>query len=259
MAFRAHLGPTLRAALPAAPDEIWRTLAELPPESVFAASRTTRTSVVHVAGAGRVVRKEWTWPRRRDRLKGALRTTWAARSPARREFEALARLVALPGGPFAPEPLGWAEHRERGVLRACLLVTREIAGATDLARWLVSARPGRARTKVLARLAQRVREMHEAGLADFEMHPRNVIVAPASGDVWKVDCAKQRQRSGAASRTDRTRDLAALDVGLVRLATAAERTGFLDAYGANRALVAAVERQRNRIDARESRLLPTPE
>ena len=259
MAFRAHLGPTLRAALAATPEEAWRALASLPAATQFASSRTTCTSAVEIPGAGRVVRKQWTWPRRRDRLKGALRTTWAVRSPARREFEALTRLVALPGGPFAPEPLGYAEHRERGVLRACVLVTREIAGATDLARWLVSTRPGRARAQVLARLARRTREMHEAGLADFEMHPRNVIVVPASGDVRKVDCAKQRRRAGAVSRADRARDLAALDVGLVRLATAAERTSFLAAYGVNPALLAAVERARTRIDARESRRLPTPD
>jgi hypothetical protein len=257
MAFTAHLGPALRAALPAAADEVWRTLAGLTAETVFAESRTTRTSLVRIGGAGRVVRKEWTWPRRRDRLKGALRTTWAARSPARREFEALARLAALRGGPFGPEPLAYAEHRVRGVLRACILVTREIAGAVDLARWLASTRPGRRRTAVLARLAQRVREMHDAGLADFEMHPRNVIVAAA--DVWKVDCAKQRRRRRAAPFADRARDLAALDVGLVRLATAAERDAFLAAYGANRALVAAVERRRTTIDAREARRLPRPE
>jgi hypothetical protein len=259
MAFRAHFGPTLRAALPAAAEEAWRSLTSLPATTEFAASRTTRTCAVEVPGAGRVVRKEWTWPRRRDRLRGALRTTWAARSPARREFDALARLVALPGGPFAPEPLGYAEHRERGVLRACVLVTREIAGATDLARWLVSARPGRARAHVLDRLAKRTREMHEAGLADFEMHPRNVIVVPASGDVRKVDCAKQRHRAGGVSLADRARDLAALDVGLVRLGTASERRSFFAAYGVNPALLAAVEGARERIDARESRRLPTPD
>ena len=140
MTFRTHLGPALGAVVSAAPDDAWRTLANLPAAAVFASSRTTHTTAVELTGLGRVVRKVWTWPRRRDRLKGALRTTWAARSPARRELEALERLHALPSGPFAPEPLGYAEYRESGVLRACILVTREIAGAADLA----NCRSGRA-------------------------------------------------------------------------------------------------------------------
>lgn len=253
LAFRARLGPELAASIPASPGLAWRTLLGFEPLAVHARSRTTETVTVAVTGLGRVVRKRWTWPRRRDRLKGALRTTWAARSPARREFEALARLRGLEDGPFAPEPLGYLEHREHGVLRACVLVTREVAGAEDLARWLVGAPPGRAREEILVRLAERVRAMHDAGLADLEMHPRNVLVVPSTGDVLKVDCAKQRRRAG---RDARARDLAALDVGLVRLARPAEREAFFRAYGPDPRLRALVERERLRIDARESRRLP---
>jgi hypothetical protein len=256
LAIRAHLGAALAASIPAAPGLAWRLLLELPAATVHAKSRTTETVSIDVPDLGRVVRKRWTWPRRSDRLKGALRTTWAARSPARREFEALARLHALAGGPFAPEPLGFLDHREHGVLRACVLVTREIEGAQDLAHWLVATPPGRARSTVLARLAERVREMHDAGLADFEMHPRNVLVVPATGSVLKVDCAKQRRRAG---RDARARDLAALDVGLVRLARPRERDAFLRTYGADEALRASIERERLRIDARESRRLPRAE
>jgi RIO-like serine/threonine protein kinase len=256
MGFRARLEPVLAAAVPSSPEAAWRRILDAPAVSVLARSRTTETVVATIDGFGRVVRKRWTWPRRRDRAKGALRTTWAARSPARREFEALARLVALPGGPFAPAPLGFLEERSHGVLRACVLVETEIDGAVDLARRLVDSSPGRARTRLLARLARRTREMHDAGLVDFDMHPRNVLVAPATDDVFKVDCAKQRLRGGPASERDRARDLAALDVGLTRLATDAERAAFFSAYGANRPLVEAVDRGRRRIDERESKRLP---
>jgi len=256
MGFLARLEPDLAAALPASAEAAWRRLCDASADVVFAKSRTTETAAVTIAGLGRVVRKRWTWPRRRDRVKGALRTTWAARSPARREFDALARLAALPGGAFAPAPLGFLEERGHGLLRSCVLVASEIDGAVDLARRLVDTRPGRARTRLLARLARRTREMHDAGIVDFEMHPRNVLAAPASDDVFKVDCAKQRVRSGPASERDRARDLAALDVGLVRLATDAERAAFFRAYGANPSLVEAVERGRRLIDARESKRLP---
>jgi hypothetical protein len=256
MGFSAHLEPVLAASVPSSPEAAWRLVDAAPTVDVFARSRTTETVVASIDELGRVVRKRWTWPRRRDRAKGALRTTWAARSPARREFDALARLVALPGGAFAPTPLGFLEERSHGVLRACVLVETEIEGAVDLARRLVESRPGRARTRLLARLARRTREMHDAGLVDFEMHPRNVLVAPATDDVFKVDCAKQRRRAGPASERDRARDLAALDVGLTRLATDDERTDFFREYGANRSLVEAVASGRRRIDARESRRLP---
>ncbi len=256
MGFAARLVPALAAAVSSSPDAAWRALFDAAALTTFAKSRTTQTAVVEVPGLGRVVRKTWTWPRRRDRAKGALRTTWAARSPARREFEALARLVVLADGPFAPTPLGYVEERRHGVLRSCLLVATEVAGAVDLASWLAATRPSATRTQVLARLARRVRRMHDAGLVDFEMHPRNVIVARDGRDVLKVDCAKQRRRRRDASRRDRARDLAALDVGLVRLATGDERAAFFDAYGADAALVAAAERARRTIDARESKRLP---
>lgn len=255
MGVRARLDPLVARALPEGGAEAWRTLAERPATHVFARSRTTDTAAVVLDGVGAVVRKRWTWPRRRDRLKGALRTTWAAQSPARREFDALSRLRALPGGPFAPEPLGWMEERTSGVLRACVLLTRAIDGAVDLAAWLVASKSSSRRTRTLTDLARRVRAMHDAGLADFEMHPRNVLVAP-DGATLKVDCAKQRVRAGAASTADRARDLAALDVGLVRLASREERDAFFGSYGADARLAEAVERARGRIDARESRRLP---
>src|SRR5687768_498697 len=125
MALRVRLEPALAAALPRAADAAWRAVAALEAASVFARSRTTETAAVVLGDAGRIVRKRWTWPRASDRLKGALRTTFAATSPARREFSALARLAALPGGAFAPEPLGFLEHREHGVLRSCVLLMRE--------------------------------------------------------------------------------------------------------------------------------------
>src|SRR5262245_53461571 len=123
MAFAMRLCPQLCRELPASAEAAWRLVEGLAPVALFARSRTTETAVVELAAAGRIVRKRWTWPRRRDRLKGALRTTFAARSPARREFEALARLAELG---FAPEPLGFLEQRSRGVLVACALLLAEM-------------------------------------------------------------------------------------------------------------------------------------
>jgi hypothetical protein len=128
------------------------------------------------------------------------------------------------------------------------------------------------RAQVLADLARRVRGMHDAGLADCEMHPRNVVVQPSLHRTWKIDVAKQRGYRGPAPRHAAIDDLACLDVGISRFATAAERRAFLAEYAANRTpangtdaatdsdvarLDAEVATRRMAHDARESARLPT--
>jgi hypothetical protein len=232
-------------------------IAGLSAMQVLARSRTTETTIVELPGGRRAVRKRWWWPRAADRAKGVFRTTVAARSPARREFEALTRLRALQSGAFAPRPLVFGEERTRGVLRACALVLDEIEDAVDLAVFLGDERSPRRRAAVLADLAARVRAMHDAGLVDRDLHPRNVLVA--GGRTWKVDCPKQRAGRGAAQTAPRLDDLAALDVGLVRLATPEERAAFLAAAlpeVPTASVLRALDRRRARIDARESKRLP---
>ena len=248
----------LRGGTPA--DEAAR-IDDLPVLRAFTRSRTTDAAVVDVPGFGPLVRKRRWWPRSSDRLKGAFRTTLVAPSPARREYDALLRLRALPSGPFAPEPLGVVEQRTRGVLEACTLLVEAIADVRDLAEFLAAERSEELRTAVLADLALRTREMHAAGLVDREHHPRNVLVAGRR--TWKVDCWKQRARRRPFGTRDVLTDVAALDVGLVRLATPTERAAFLDAVLATDdggppppALLARLDAERARIDDRESLRLP---
>ena len=233
----------------------------LPVLRAFTRSRTTDAAVVDAPGLGPIVRKRRWWPRSSDRLKGAFRTTVAAPSPARREHDALLRLRALPSGPFAPEPLGVIEERSRGVLQACTLLVEAVPDAVDLAEFLAAETSADRRHAVLSDLARRTREMHAAGLADREHHPRNVLVAGRR--TWKVDCWKQRARRGPCGTRDVLTDVAALDVGLVRLATPEERTAFLAAVLATNdggppsaALLARLDAERARIDERESLRLP---
>ncbi len=134
MAVRTQFWLPPNVCLPREPDAAWDATASLETTAVLARSRTTETAIV-VAGAP-FVRKRWWWPRRGDRLRGAFRTTLAARSPAVREAAALRRLQDLASGPFAPVPLGWLERRERGILRACTLLLAFLDGAVDLATWL---------------------------------------------------------------------------------------------------------------------------
>jgi len=260
---RVRLSEALQAHLPRSGEEAARALAGLEPAVLLAESRTTRTAIVVVPGFGRLVRKEWHWPTAADRVRGAFRTTLAAPSPAEREARALERLQSLPSGAFGPKPLGTVEERHGAVLIRCTLFAVEIAETLDLARWLGRETDARARRHTLEDLGRRLAEMHAAGLLDREFHPRNVLVVAESGRTYKVDCPKARVRRPPLAPSQAAVDLAALDVGLVRLATARERLRFLRSYlgGARprseeRALCARVERVRRQIDARESRRLP---
>lgn len=257
MRVTAALDPRLASLVRATPAATAAAVDALVPVAVLTRSRTTETAVVDVPGAGRIVRKRRWWPRAADRAKGAFRTTIAAASPARREHEALGRLRRLPPDPFAPAPLGWTESRRGGVLHACTLLLEEVEGAVDLGLFLRDERDARRRARVLGDLALRTRAMHAAGIADGDHHPRNVLVA--GGRTWRVDCAKQRVHRGPLAPSAIVSDLAALDVGLVRLATAAERVAFLAAATGvppDPAFLARLDAARSGIDARECKRLP---
>ncbi len=237
------------------PREVYRRLSALSAE-VLAVSRTTKTAVVQIPGGGAAVRKQWRFPEPRDRLRGAFRTTFLARSPASRAWRAM-----RDGGPtgFHPPALAAFDDRRGGVLHECLLLLTYIPGARDLAIFLRDERDPASRHSVLTDLAVRLRAMHDAGVADGEMHPRNVLVA--EGRTYKVDCARQRRFAGGAPRRRRAHDLACLDVGLLRLASRVERARALRAYardvGDLRPLARRIEHLRRGLAEREERRLPS--
>lgn len=96
------------------------------------------------------------------------------RSRALREWRALwaMRQRGLP----TPEPLAFAEDRSGGLLRASLLVTREVSGARDLREWLVhGAASGAVRRRLLEAAGQAARRLHDAGFAHFRLQLRNLL------------------------------------------------------------------------------------
>ena len=195
-------------------------------------SRTTATDVVRLSGR-LIVRKTWTYPTWRDRLRGAFRTTFLARSPARREFEAMQG-----GGPtgFHPPSLAVHETRVLGFLVRADLAVELVPEARDLAVFLCEEQDASVRRIVLHDLASRVAAMHASGVVDGEMHARNVLVAAGAGTeartplrTWKVDCPKQRTH-GSLPDAGRIADLASLDVALARFAARPERCRALARY-----------------------------
>lgn len=259
------LDPAVLGGMPGYAEPTAALIDALPAARELARSRTTDCAVVVLPNGLRVVRKRWRWPRAADRAKGVLRTTVAARSPAEREFMGLVRLRNLRCGPFAPRPFGWTEERRLGVLVACTLLVEEVPGAVDLATFLRDSKDRLQRRSVLADLGRRTHAMHDAGLRDGEHHPRNVLVLPGPRTTLRIDCAKQRAGRRAVRWDSALRDLAALDVALVRFGSEEERTILVRHWLGHRRGAISFERVLRRvaelraaIEPREARRLPPP-
>ena len=226
-------------------------------------SRTTDTAVVEVPGWGIVVRKRWRWPGLGERLKGVGRTTALAATPAEREWRALGRTYGAHGLRFHPGPLALRVEREGAFAARAMLLLEAVPAARDLAAYLADERDRASRASVLADLATRVRAMHGDGVADGDLHPRNLLVQGGDLRVWKVDCARQRRHRAPLTGRRADYDLACIDLGLARFASRGERLRALRVYvggdGGTRDLRAQASRiaaMRRRIDPVEARRLP---
>jgi len=226
------------------------------PVTILTRSRTTDTSIVEVPSLGRAVRKRWRWPGVTERLKGVGRTTALASTPAEREFTALERTYGERGIEFHPAPLAAFVERSGGLASGAMLLLTEIEGSVDLAEFLRDERASALRRDVLADLAARIAAMHGDGVTDGDLHPRNVLVDAAGPRTWKVDCGRQRAQRQPASRRRAEYDLACLDVGLARFASAAERTRALAAYLAARGASTELRSWATRVAAMGARLAP---
>lgn len=236
---------------------------DAPPERELTRSRTTDTSLIATPSGGAVVRKRWRWPGLEERLKGLGRTTAFARTPAEREWEALGRTYGASDLRFHPAPLAVRVERRGGFAVRAMLLLEEVPGCVDLATFLRDEDDRERRRRVLHDLATRTRAMHADGVADGDLHPRNLLVERDALRVWKVDCARQRRRAAPLTGRHADHDLACIDVGLARFATRAERLRALRVYldvgagaPATRRRAAAILALRARLDATEASRLP---
>jgi len=115
--------------------------------------------------------KTYDYPTRRDRLRGAFRTTFLASSRAVREWQALAwlRTHGFPG----PKPCGALELRRHGWLRRAVLVTESYPG--EPMDSLLPTLPGADRDRLLTALEEFVARLHAAGFRDRNLDLRNLL------------------------------------------------------------------------------------
>ncbi|MCO5170681.1 MAG: lipopolysaccharide kinase InaA family protein [Planctomycetes bacterium] len=167
---------------------------------------------------------------KRYREPGAfLLRTFLRPSRARREAEALTAIQRRVGNPV--RAVAWAEERRLGLVPRSWLVTTELTGAFDL-RHLQRLAPDDlaiVRAVALVVLPRRVAALHAAGVFARNLHAKNVLVRPATGEVAFIDLPRAAP-VGALRRRHRVHDLACLLKGLRRGLPPDDLRALLAAY-----------------------------
>jgi len=200
------------------------------PESgrTIARSGSSRTARVET-DEGAFFVKTYRYDTWKKRFRGALRNTLLRPSRAGAEWASLGLQRRL--GIEAVEPVAFGEHRQRGFVVSCFLVTREEVGWTPLDRELAGQllqSPGDRRALV-ADLAAYTRGMHGRGYRDGNYRFRNLLVRrEGSGFSFRNLDSPRGRRS--RSRRAAERDLGTLEADARPLFTRSERLRFYRAY-----------------------------
>ncbi len=106
----------------------------------------------------------------------------------RREIAALSwlerRRIAVPA------LIAWGIRRRWGMITAAFLVTREVAGAEPLSRWIESgwpSMPTRKRRRAVRALAELVGAMHREGFFHGNLYFRNILIQPDRAGCVLID------------------------------------------------------------------------
>lgn len=150
-------------------------------------------------------------------------------SRARREFHVLEELTTRGVPTLAPIACG---ERDRGPWRlSSFLATVHREGAATLEARLDAHPPRAERARLLGRVAEAVRHMHEAGFSHGTLFPRNLMVGSDPGDpVLVFDAPFGRFHTGPAPFGSRAADLACLLRFTSPGVAATERGRFLRHY-----------------------------
>ncbi len=175
-----------------------------------AASRTSRTEIVEVAGIP-LHRKVYVYPEMKDRWRAALRGTLFGAPRARREWAAL-RALGDAGLP-AVEPVALGIERRGGFVRASVLVTRTEIDAVPLDTFV---QRGERLEEILTRVASILATAHEKGHRLGRPAPRDMLVLPeeTTPGLRLLDLPRHR-RGRRMAPLESARDLARIAAGLI--------------------------------------------
>ena len=139
-------------------------------------------------GPPAVYLKRYFYRRPVERLKQSLALMVRGKSRARLEYDLLSAMHR--SGVPVVRPVAFGEHRRRGLLRACFLITEGAEGFRPLdtvAGELSGAVPcdDRRRRDLVRTLAAAVLRMHDAGITHGSLFFRNILVAHTDGG-WRV-------------------------------------------------------------------------
>lgn len=111
-----------------------------------------------------------------------------------------ARVLDVLAAVTRPAGLGWRHG----------LVTREVAGALDLASALGAFPEGAPRRRALAAAGLAIRRLHDAGVDHVDLNLKNVLLLPAGDEALVIDLDRCRLGPQPASAAVRERNLVRL-------------------------------------------------
>lgn len=153
----------------------------------------------------------------RHRWREALKR-WVGRSPAEREWRALLAFEAA--GLPAPRPVALGRWPSGDAIVVC----EAVAGSALRDRY--AAADDALRERLVVRLADAIARLHASGFGHGDLHLGNLWVRAASEEIVFLDLQRARR---TRRRADRLRDLASLELSLLRADWPAEARAALRA------------------------------
>ncbi|HBZ56233.1 MAG TPA: hypothetical protein DEO88_12575 [Syntrophobacteraceae bacterium] len=134
------------------------------------------------------------------------------------------------------EVLAYGSERHFGVLKRDVLITKEVAAEHSLWQFMQDVYPAlepQTKRRLASALADFVRQLHDRGVIQRDLHVDNLLVCQMDGDYRFVllDAQRISLRKRSLSRTQRLLNLAVLLCNFWRLASTAQCLRFLRDYG----------------------------
>ncbi|PCJ53250.1 MAG: hypothetical protein COA70_10000 [Planctomycetota bacterium] len=206
--------------------------------TIFAQSRTVLVEKLRLEDGQEVVRKTYSFPTTKDRLRGSFRGTLLGRNKAHREYAGLKYLerANIP----VVQALEWTCKRNRlGFVTECCLTTRVFSG-NDLAHSLKHEEHPVA--EQWANIGASVRKMHDAGIWHRGLSARNLMIGGGSTErassaqakvniAWLDTTKSKTYPPGGMADEKRAFDLLRFWTPLMHHTTPEEKRNFADAYG----------------------------